>query len=149
MVNVTPDRALIQLGVQSNDLTPRMVEAANSKTINKITQALKALEIDEKDIVTDWYVIDPVYDSYNSLYIKGYRIDNIVAVTLRDITQVNQVIIAALDAGANQVVNVEFYLSDLRNTATRRVKWRCRPPRKRRTIWRGGGRSRNRLRDEH
>jgi hypothetical protein len=114
VVNVIPDRALVQLGIESNGITAHRVEAANSDTIHKITRALKKLGIEEKDIVTDWYVIYPVYDSYSSLVIKGYRIDNVVAVTLRDITQVNQVIIAALDAGANQVINVEFYLSDLR-----------------------------------
>ena len=114
VVNVTPDRVLIQLGVQSNGTTPKKVEAVNSTTINRVIKALKAQGIDEKDIVTDWYVIDPIYDDYNSLTIEGYRINNIVAITLRDISKVNEVIIAALDAGANQVVNVEFYLSNLR-----------------------------------
>lgn len=114
VVNVIPDRVLIQLGVQSNASTPQKVEAANSATINKIIRALKGQGIAEKDIVTDWYVIEPLYDNYDSLYIKGYRIYNIVAVTLRDISKVNKVIGAALNAGANQVVDVEFYLSDLR-----------------------------------
>jgi len=114
VVNVTPDRVLIQLGIQSNGKTPQKVEAVNSATINNITKALKRLGIEEKDIVTDWYVINPIYDDGNSLTIEGYRIDNIVAVTLRDITKVNKVIVAALNAGANRVVNVEFYLSDLR-----------------------------------
>lgn len=114
VVNVVPDRVLIQLGVQSNGRTPQIVEGLNSATINKITGALKAQGIEEKDIVTDWYVIQPVYNDYDSLYIKGYRIHNIVAVTLRDISKVNKVISAALNAGANQVVNVEFYLSNLR-----------------------------------
>lgn len=114
VVNVTPDRVLIQLGVQSNGSTPQKAESTNSATINKIIRALKAQGIAEKDIVTDWYVIEPLYDSYDSLYIKGYRINNMVAVTLRDISKVNKVIIAALNAGANQVVDVEFYLSDLR-----------------------------------
>jgi uncharacterized protein YggE len=114
VVNVTPDRVLIQLGVQSNGATPEAVEMTNSTTINRVIRALKAQGIDEKDIVTDWYVIEPLYEDYSSLYIKGYRIHNLVAITLRDISKVNQVIIAALNAGANQVVNVEFYLSDLR-----------------------------------
>jgi len=114
VVNVVPDRVLIQLGVQSNDVTPQAVEMANSTTVNRVIRALKAQGIEEKDIVTDWYVIEPVYDDYSSLYIKGYRINNIVAITLREISKVNQVIIAALNTGANQVVNVEFYLSDLR-----------------------------------
>jgi uncharacterized protein YggE len=114
VVNVTPDRVLIQLGVQSNGSTTQKVEAANSSTINKVLRALKAQGIAEKDIVTDWYVIEPVYESYDSLYIKGYRINNTVAITLRDISKANRVITAALNAGANQVINVEFYLSDLR-----------------------------------
>jgi uncharacterized protein YggE len=114
VVNVIPDRVLIQLGIQSNASTPQRVEAVNSATINKIIRALKAQGVAENDIVTDWYVIQPIYKDYDSLNIGGYRINNVVAVTLRDINKVNKVIIAALDAGANQVVNVEFYLSDLR-----------------------------------
>ena len=42
VVNVTPDRVLIQLGIQSNGTTPQRVEANNSATINKIIRALKA-----------------------------------------------------------------------------------------------------------
>jgi uncharacterized protein YggE len=114
VVNVTPDRVLIQLGVQSNGRTPQLVEAANSGTIYRVIQAIKKEDVEEKDIVTDRYVIDPIYDNYDSLEIKGYRIYNLVAITLRDIDKVNDVIVAALGAGANQVVNVEFYLSDLR-----------------------------------
>lgn len=114
VVNVTPDRALIQLGVQSNGRTPQITEAANSATIYRVIKSVKKLGIDEKDIVTDRYVINPVYRDYDSLTIEGYRIYNTVAITLRDIDLVNEVIVAALTAGANQVVNVEFYLSDLR-----------------------------------
>jgi uncharacterized protein YggE len=114
VVNVTPDRVLIQLGVQSNGRTPQLVEAANSATIYRVIKAIKKLGIEEKDIVTDRYVIDPIYDDYDSLTIEGYRIYNMVAITLGDINKVNEVMIAALNAGANQVVDVEFYLSDLR-----------------------------------
>jgi uncharacterized protein len=114
VVNVMPDRALIQLGVQSNGITPNKVESANSATIDRVLRALEAQGIENKDIVTDWYVITPIYDNYDSLTIDGYRINNVVAVTLRDMSKVNSVIIAALNAGANQVINVDFYLSDLR-----------------------------------
>ena len=114
VVNVTPDRVLIQLGVQSNGRTPQLTETANSATVFRVIQAIKKLGVAEKDIVTDRYVIDPIYNNYDSLTIKGYRIYNMIAITLRDIDQVNEVIISALGAGANQVVNVEFYLSDLR-----------------------------------
>lgn len=114
VVNVMPDRVLIQLGVQSNGTTPQSVEAANSKTINQVIKAVKKLGIEEKDIVTDLYVIDPIYRDYDSLHIKGYRINNVIAITLRDISKVNKVITVSLQAGANEVINVEFYLSELR-----------------------------------
>jgi uncharacterized protein YggE len=114
VVNVVPNRALIQLGVQSNGRTTSAVENANTSAIQKVIKAVQALGVPPKDIVTDWYIIEPVYDNYDSLLIKGYRINNVVAITLRDISQTSRVIAEALDAGANQVVNVEFYTSELR-----------------------------------
>lgn len=114
VVNVTPDRVLIQLGVQSNGRTPNLTETTNSATIHRVIQAVKRIGVEEKDIVTDRYVINPIYRDYDNLTIEGYRIYNTVAITLRDIDLVNEVIIASLNAGANQVINVEFYLSNLR-----------------------------------
>jgi uncharacterized protein YggE len=114
VVNVVPDRALVQLGVQSNGSTPGAVESANTNAIQKVIKAVQALGVPPKDIATDWYIIEPIYESYDSLYIKGYRINNLIAVTLRDVSQTSRVIAVALEAGANQVVNVEFYTSELR-----------------------------------
>jgi hypothetical protein len=79
-----------------------------------VLQALAAQGIESKDIATDIYVIDPIYESYDSLYIKGYRINNSVSITLRDVSKTSTVLAAALNAGANQVQNVEFYTSELR-----------------------------------
>jgi uncharacterized protein len=114
VVNVLPDHALIQLGVQSNGKSPKEVQAKNSAAINQMTKALKTLGVESKDIATDWYIIEPLYQDYDSLSIKGYRIYNIVAITLHDVKKTNDVIVGAMQAGANQVVNVEFYTSELR-----------------------------------
>ncbi len=114
VVNVVPDRALIQLGVQSNATTVRAVEQSNSTTTQAVLKAVRSLGIDTQDIATDWYVIEPVYQDYDSLYIKGYRINNMVAITVRDVGQTSRVIASALQAGANQVINVDFYTSELR-----------------------------------
>ncbi len=113
-INVVPDRALIQLGVQSNGSTPTAVQAANSAAIQRVLKALQARGVAAKDLATDLYVIEPVYEDYDSLYIKGYRINNVVAVTLRDVKMTGPVLVAALEAGANQVLSVEFYTSELR-----------------------------------
>lgn len=114
VVNVLPDRALIQLGVQSNGTTPQAVEEINTTATQDVIMAIETLGIERKDITTDLYIIEPLYDDYDSLYIKGYRINNIIAITLRDVSKTSRVIAAALQAGANQVVNVDLYTSELR-----------------------------------
>lgn len=114
VVNVTPDRALIKLGVQSNGKSAKEAQAKNSATINQVVKALKSQGIEAKDIATDWYTIEPLYEDYDSLRIKGYRIHNIVEITMRDVDKSNDVIVAAFQAGANQVVDVQFYTSELR-----------------------------------
>jgi len=114
VVNVKPDRALIQLGVQSNGKTAREVQANNTYTINKVVRALDKLGIESKDITTDWYTIEPIYNNYDHLDIKGYQIHNIIQITMRDIEKTNDAIIIAFQAGANEVENVEFYTSELR-----------------------------------
>jgi uncharacterized protein len=114
VVNVVPDRVDIQLGVQSNGLTAEKVQQANTASLSRMINAIKALGVDAKDIATDWYVIEPLYEDYDSLRIKGYRINAMLEISLRDITKVNDIIITALATGANQVTNVEFYTSQLR-----------------------------------
>jgi uncharacterized protein len=114
VVNVKPDRALIQLGVQSNGRSAKEAQANNTSTINKVVKALKSMGIESKDIATDWYTIEPLYEDYDSLRIKGYRIHNIIQVTMRDVDKTNDAIVVSFQAGANQVENVEFYTSELR-----------------------------------
>lgn len=114
VVNVQPDRALIQLGVQSNGRTPKEVQALNTATVSKVIKGLQGLGIEARDIATDRYMIEPIYEEYDSLRIKGYRIYNVLSITMRDVDQTSNAIAAAFEAGANQVVNVEFYTSELR-----------------------------------
>jgi hypothetical protein len=114
VVNVAPDRALIQLGVQSNGRTPKEVQARNTTTISSVIKALQKLGIEAKDISTDRYVVRPLYDDYDSLKINGYRTYNVIAITVRDVDKTSDTIAVAFQAGANQVVNVEFYTSELR-----------------------------------
>lgn len=114
VINVVPDRALLQFGVQSNGLTPDAVQTANKQKIEKVINMLREMGIDAKDIATDYYIVYPVYEDYNALVIKGYRLDNTISVTLKDVNKVGDVIIAALKTGINEVQDVQFYTSELR-----------------------------------
>jgi uncharacterized protein len=113
-LNVKPDRVLIELGVESVAETTQEVQAENDAAIGRITEAIRNLGIPNKDIATDYYFIQPVYDDYDTYRIVNYRIDNLIGVTLTDVDQTSDVLAAALQAGANQVQNVQFYTSELR-----------------------------------
>lgn len=114
VINVVPDRVLLQLGVQTNGTNPESVQDANEQEIQRVIRAVLALGVESKDIATDYYLVYPIYDNYNSLYIKGYRIDNTISITLRDVHLVEDVLVAALRSGANEVQDIQFYTSELR-----------------------------------
>ena len=113
-INIAPDRALIQLGVQSNGVNVDGVQFENDRAIQNVLAAVKKQGVDPVDITTDIYIIEPVYEDYDSLFIKGYRIDNSVSITVRDVTKTSTILAAALKAGANRVSDVSFYTSELR-----------------------------------
>jgi uncharacterized protein len=114
VIKVVPDLVTIQLGVTSNDTTPQGVYDRNTAAIKKVMAAIRALGVADKDLSTDYYLIHPVYDDYSALDIKGYRIDNTIVVNLKDVSKVSQVLAAALSAGANEVVDVQFKTGQLR-----------------------------------
>ncbi len=114
VVYITPDRALLQLGIQSNGHTPDAVRSANSRDIQRVIQAVRNLGVQEKDIATDYYIVYPVYEDFNSLVIIGYRIDNTISITLRDVSLIEEVIVEALKSGANEIQDLQFYTSELR-----------------------------------
>jgi len=114
VITVTPDRALIQLGVQSNGFTPDGVHQVNSAQIQRVINAIRELGVEAKDITTDYYIVRPIYEDYTDLLIKGYRIDNTISITLRDVNLADDVILAAFKVGANEVRDLQFYTSELR-----------------------------------
>ncbi|HZY42071.1 MAG TPA: SIMPL domain-containing protein, partial [Anaerolineae bacterium] len=108
VIKVVPDLVTLQLGVTSNDITPQGVYDKNTTTTKKVMAAIRALGVSDKDLSTDYYIIRPLYNDYDSLTIKGYRINNTVVVNLKDVSKVSQVLAVALSAGANEVVDVQF-----------------------------------------
>jgi hypothetical protein len=114
VVKVVPDLVTIQLGVMSNDGTPQGVYEKNTAAIKKVLAALRAQGVADKDLSTDFYIIHPIYENYDSLTIKGYRINNTILVNLREVSKVGSVLAAALSAGANEVIDVQFKTTQLR-----------------------------------
>lgn len=111
--SAAPDLALTTVGVTAQAQTVSQAQDQINKNINKITEAIKALGIDSKDIQTQNYSINPDYDySSGNQHITGYNANTNLVIKVRDLAKINSVIDAATQNGANQIGGVSFDLSD-------------------------------------
>ncbi|OGE31373.1 hypothetical protein A2631_06035 [Candidatus Daviesbacteria bacterium RIFCSPHIGHO2_01_FULL_44_29] len=117
---ITPDKGHLTLGVQVVGATAQSVKDQMNVMINKVTEAVFALGISDKDVKTDNYSINPTYDysAGSSPKITGYSSSTNLAVTVLDIAKVNSIIDAATKAGANQIGGVRFDNKDTTEAET-------------------------------
>lgn len=105
----------------------------NAAVMAAVVAAIRALDVPDKDIKTANLTISPRYrwddDNRRRRQFEGYEVNNSLAVSLRDITRVSNVLDAAVAAGATTVNNVSFtvenpkqYLVEARVEAVRAAK---------------------------
>lgn len=114
-VVITPDRANVQLGVETQARTAALASAENNKKQNAVLAAIKALGIPAASITTSSYSVSPIQrwdDKERKTTIDGYRVNNIVVVNVSKIEQTGAVIDGALASGANRVAALNFELAD-------------------------------------
>lgn len=107
------DSANISAGVSATGSTTKEVQDKINSTINKVSEAIKALGIDSKDIQTSNYNVNPTYDYRDgSQKITGYSANTNLIIKVKNIEKAGQVIDAATTAGANNVNNLGFDTAD-------------------------------------
>ena len=111
-----PDIATAQIGVQSRSTDPAQAVDDVTAKMSAILAALKGLGIDEKDIQTTNFSVSVQQDvNPETGQLKDmftYVVDNTVTVTMRDLSQVGDVLGKAVGAGANSIYGVNFTVSD-------------------------------------
>jgi uncharacterized protein YggE len=75
---------------------------ANAKAMVKVIQALKDAGVASKDLQTEFVSVNPRYDDAGQA-ITGYSASNSVSAVVRGLSDVGDVIDAAVAAGANNV----------------------------------------------
>lgn len=111
---VTPDRATIQIGVQTRGATAAAASAENARVAQRVIAAIKAVGIGAEQISTVNYSVNPEYRHIENRRpeVTGYTVHNTVVVDVRQIDQVGRVIDASLGAGANMINSLDFYASN-------------------------------------
>jgi uncharacterized protein len=108
-VTAIPDIASVTLGMENTSMDIQVAQKKNSDTINSLMSQLKALGIDEKDIQTVSYNINPQYDYSNGRQtLTGYSVSQNISVKIRKTDQVSNVLKIAGDSKLNQVGGLSF-----------------------------------------
>ncbi len=115
-VRVRPDLAVINLGVRTEGQSAAEALGRNREQMNATVAALRAQGVAEADIQTSNLSLDPQYfdDGKAPRRLTGYQASNTVSVRLHDMARVGPVVDALVAAGANQIDNIGFQLSDQR-----------------------------------
>jgi hypothetical protein len=112
-ISVAPDVAFVDAGVATDAKTAREASEANNTAMAKVFAALKAANIDARDIQTSRLSLQPQYapNRSGSSPITGYRASDRVTVRIHDVSKVAGVIDTLVGAGANDIGNVAFEVS--------------------------------------
>lgn len=112
-VRVTPDLALLNMGVEV--LAPTAQEAAkeNSAIMEAVLNALSSFDIPKDEIKTTWFSLwrDTEYREGEQVF-KGFRVSHSLEVPVREIERTGEILDAAVSAGVNTVNSVVFSLQD-------------------------------------
>ena len=112
---IAPDRARIEISVQTRALTAAAAGAENARKQQAVLDALKKLGFAGDQLSTVNYTLYPEmqYDKDGrTARVVGYTAMNTVRVEVRDLTLVGKAIDAALSAGANVISSLTFYASN-------------------------------------
>lgn len=114
-VHVPPDMASISIGIDV--IQPTLAEAQEQATAQAtaVIEALKAAGIADEDIQTAYFNVTILRDyseNADPTQITGFEILNQLQVTVRDTDMLGALLDEAVNAGANSINGVTFYVDD-------------------------------------
>ena len=112
-VSVPPDQAQIDGGVASDAETAREASDLTNAAMGKVLLALTGAGIDAKDYQTSRLSLQPQYapNRTGPSAVLGYRATNRVTIRLRDVNRVANIIDVLVGAGANDIGDIQFMVS--------------------------------------
>jgi uncharacterized protein len=114
-VSAAPDYARITSGVTARAKTAKEASDADAKAMAAILAALQSAGIEQKDIQTSHFSVQPVYTSPGPNMeprLSGFSVSNQVSVTIRQIDKVGDILDRLVTAGATDAGSVQFLHAD-------------------------------------
>jgi uncharacterized protein len=111
---LAPDIATLQLTVLREGPTAREALTANNAAMAEVLAAMKTFGIEDRDLQTSGFSINPMYtypkadEPQTPPKIVGYQVQNGLAVRVRDLAKLGEVLDEAVSLGVNSGGNVVF-----------------------------------------
>ena len=107
----------ISIGVETTNRTATDAVVANSLKMNNIVSALKNNGVNEDEISTSQFSINPNYNysqSGNILETTGFTVTNTLKIQSMNLSNISLWIDTAVNAGANTIGGIDFQVSEKR-----------------------------------
>jgi uncharacterized protein len=112
-VIATPDQATVLIGVVTEGKNLKKAQQDNAEKTNTVINAFLKSGVPREDIKTSDYQIDLNYDFQNGVQtFRGYRISNLLTITVDNIENVGKLVDIAVESGANTVRNIQMSVSN-------------------------------------
>jgi uncharacterized protein YggE len=108
-VHVTPDKAILNVGVETRSGSANAAIGENAARILKTIASLGSAGVDSARITTRGYSLYPDYEKTRQV---GFIARNNLRVEVQRVTDVGKLIDAALSGGATEVSNIQFLRAD-------------------------------------
>lgn len=116
-IEVEPDIATVQMGVFVFDRDLLKAKQETDGKIASVLGALRKLEMKSDDVKTTQLHVKPKYKERDDNWqFVGYEITRSVTVTVRQMTQLNDILNKSIEAGANRVEGISLSSSKERET---------------------------------
>lgn len=114
-----PDIAVVRIGVEHRSTEVKTALGETKRAMDAVLAAMRAAGVAARDIATVSYDVNFIPGDSSggpgdraAGAAAGYRVGDVAAVTVRDLTNLGAVLDAATAAGANSIQGISFDLSD-------------------------------------
>jgi uncharacterized protein len=101
-----PDIAHVELAVTSTGTELRVAKREVDKVMAALLEVVKQLKIADDDVVATELQVVPEWDSKKQRNTNVFEISRSMTVTLRQLTKLDELLNAAIDAGANRIESI-------------------------------------------
>jgi len=115
-VKVTPDIAVITLGVQNSGKEAKEVKTQNDVVVDKVLKYIKKFNISASDYQTTQVSLNKNYDYEKKKY--TYEANQTITITLKDLSKYDLLMMDVMETGINKIDGVEFKSSKIEQFET-------------------------------